>query len=116
MILKIVNVIISYKSLIRYKLLGIRFNKIGGFIIVYDGTRYLVLFGSEKYSYIYNRIRYLIGVKSGIADLIPHNYAKIKVASYDSLPLKKTMTFHNVIVSIKSVWNKYQSNYYYNFF
>ena len=44
-----------------------RFDKIDGFIRVCDGTRYLVLFGSEKYDAIYNRIRYLIGVKSGTA-------------------------------------------------
>ena len=31
-----------------------------------NGTRYLVLFGKEKYDYIYNRIRCLIRVKSGI--------------------------------------------------
>ena len=39
---------ISYKSLIDSKPLRIRFNKIDGFIRVYDGTRSLVLFGSEK--------------------------------------------------------------------
>ena len=44
----------------------IRFYKIDGFIRVYDGTRYLVLFESEKYDFIYNKIRYLISVKSGI--------------------------------------------------
>ena len=48
---------ISYKSLIDYKPLRIRFDKIDGFIRVYDGTRYIVLFGSEKYDFIYSRIR-----------------------------------------------------------
>ena len=43
-----------------------------------------------------------------------HNYAKIKVDSYDSLPLEKTMTFHDVIILIKSVWNKDKNSYYYN--
>ena len=38
---------------------------------------------SEKYDSIYNRIRYLISVKSGITCIISHNYAKIKVDSYD---------------------------------
>ena len=71
----------------------IRFDKIDGFIRVYDGTRYLVLFGSEKYNFIYNIIRYLIGVKSGITYVISHNYAKIKVDSYEYLPLEKTMTY-----------------------
>ena len=39
---------ISYKILIDTKALCIRFNKIDGFIRVYNGTRYLVLFESEK--------------------------------------------------------------------
>ena len=47
------------------KPLHISFDKIGGFIRVYDGTRYLALFESKKYDFIYNRIRYLIGLKSG---------------------------------------------------
>ena len=102
---------ISYKILIDTKPLRIRFDKIDWFIRVYDGTRYLVLFGSEKYDFIYNRIRYFIRVKNGISFVIPHNYAKIKVVLYDSLPLEKTMTFHNVIILIKSVWNKDKNNY-----
>ena len=57
---------ISYKRLI--KPLRITFNKIDGFIKVYGGTKYLVLFGNEKYYYIYNRIRYLISLKSDITD------------------------------------------------
>ena len=69
---------ISYKALIDAKPLHIRCHKIDGFIRVYDGTRYLVLFGSEKYDFIYNRIRYLIGLKSGIKYINSHNYAKKK--------------------------------------
>ena len=96
---------ISYKTLIDAKPMHIRFDKVDEFIRVYDGPRYLVLFGGERYGFnpIYTRIRYLIGVKSGIKYVISHNYAKIKVDSYDSLPLKKTLTFHNVIIHIKSV-------------
>ena len=37
---------ISYKTLIYAKPFRIRFDKIDGFIRVYDETRYLVLFGS----------------------------------------------------------------------
>ena len=43
-----------------------------------------------------------------------HNYAKIKVDSYDSLPLEKAMNFCNVIILIKWVWNEDKNNYYYN--
>ena len=48
---------------ISYKTLHIRFDKLHGFIGVYHETIYLVIFGPEKYDAIYNRIRYLIGVK-----------------------------------------------------
>ena len=53
---------ILYKTLINAKPLLIRSDKIDEFIRVYDGTGYLVLtlFGSEKYDFILNRIRYLI--------------------------------------------------------
>ena len=82
---------ISYKTLIDAKLLRTRFDKIDGFIRVYDGTRYFVFFGGEKYDSISKRIRYLIRVKNGITYIISHNYAKIKVDSKDSLPKGKTM-------------------------
>ena len=107
---------ILYNTLIDDKPLRIRFKKINGFIRVYDGTRYSVLFGSEKYDFIYNRIRYLIRVKTGITCVISHSYAKLKVDSYDSLPLEKTMTFHNVIIVIKSVFYKDKNYYYYKIF
>ena len=57
---------ISCKTLISSKPLCIRFDKIDGFIRIYVGTRYLTLFSSEKFDVIYNRIRYLIILKSGI--------------------------------------------------
>ena len=43
---------------------------------------------------------------------LSHNYAKIKIDSYDSLPLQETLTFHNVIIHIKLVFSK-DTNYYY---
>ena len=84
---------ILYKTLI-VNPLRITFCKIDWFIRVYDRTRYLVLFGSEKYDFIYNKIRYLITkylirVKSGITYIISHNYAKITVDAYDFLTLEK---------------------------
>ena len=41
---------------------------------------------------------------------------QIKVDSYDSLPLEKTMNFRDFIILIKSVFNKDKNNYYYNIF
>ena len=63
----------------------IRFDKIDGFIRVYDGTRYLVLLETEKYNFIYNRIRYLTEVKSGIT--------YVQIIMQESL--EKRLTSHN---------------------
>ena len=64
-----------YKVLICTKLLRIRFDKVDGFIRVYDGTRYLVSFGPEKWDAIYNRIRYLISQISGITYAFNDSYS-----------------------------------------
>ena len=47
--------------------------------------------------------------KSGIN----HNFGKIRIDLYNSLSTEKIMTFHNVIILIKSVVNKNSNNYYY---
>ena len=99
---------ISYKTLIGAKPLHIRFDKIDGFIRVYDGNRYFALFVAEKFDFIQNKIRYLIGVKSGIIYVYFHNYAKINFDSNDSF----LITLHNVIILVKSVFNKDKNNYY----
>ena len=93
----------------------IRFDKINGIIRIYDKTRYLTLFCTEKYDAIYDRIKYLISLKSSITYIFSHYLAKLKVDSYDSLPIEKTLTLHNVIL-IKSVLNKNNNFYYYKIF
>ena len=60
-------------------------------------------FGSEKYDAIYDRIRYLINQKIGTTYVLLHNYARIKISSYDFLTLVKTLTTDNVIILIKSL-------------
>ena len=107
---------ISNKNFIGSKPLRTRFDKIDEFIRIYNGTRYLKLFGSEKYGAIYDRIRYLISIKSGITYIYSHYFAKIKVDSYHSLPIVKILTLHNVIILIKSVLNKDKNHYYYKIF
>ena len=54
--------------------------------------------------------------KSGITDSINHNFGKITIDSYNSLPIEKILTFHNVIKLINLVVNKDRNNYYYNIF
>ena len=105
---------VSYKTLIGAKPLHIRFDKIDEFIRIYDGTRYLVLFDPEKYDAVYNRIRYLTSPKSSITYFFLPQLAKIKVDSYNFLPIEKILTLHNIIILIKSVLNKDQNHYYHN--
>ena len=69
-------------------------------------------FQTEKYDFIYNRIRYrIIRIKSGIKFVVCHNYAKIKVDSCDSLLLENTLILHSVIILFKSVFNKCKNKY-----
>ena len=81
--------IYSYKNLIGAKSLRIRFDNIDEFIRIYDETRYLTLFGSENYDAIYNRIKYLISLKISVKYIFSYHLAKIKVDSYDSVPIEK---------------------------
>ena len=71
------------------KPLRIRFAKINGFIRVFDGNRYLVLFGLEKYDAIYNRMKYFISQKilKGITYVFANYYPKNKNHFYDRLSL-----------------------------
>ena len=84
---------ISYKNLIAAKSLHVRLHKTDGFIRVYGGARYLALFGSGKNDSIYNIIKDCVSVKSDFTYVISHNCAKIKVDSYNSLPLEKNDDF-----------------------
>ena len=96
---------ISYKTFMGSKPLRIRFDEIDGF---YDGIRHLVLFGHLRYDEIYDRylIRYLISEKSSITNSINDNFARIRIYSYNCLPIEIILTFHNVIIFIKSVVSK----------
>ena len=64
----------------------------------------------KKCDAIYDRV--LIVITYAASD----NYVTIKIDSYNALPLEKTLTLHNVIVLLKSVFNKVQINYYYNIY
>ena len=67
----------------------------------------------KNYDAIYDRTGYLISLKSNITYILSHYFAKVKVDSNDSLPIEKTLTFHNVIIHIQSSLNKDKSHYYY---
>ena len=98
---------ISYKSPTCPKPLRIKFDKINGFIIsIDDKIKPLVLFDYGLFDKICDKIKYLISKKGGITNSINHNFRKIRIDLYNSLPVKKILTFHNIITLIKSVVNK----------
>ena len=65
---------------------------------------------------ICDKIKYLISRNSGITNSINHNFGKIRIDSYNSLPIKKMLTFHSLIILNKSALNKNENEYYYNIF
>ena len=106
-----------FKTSTGQKQLRIRLNKIDGFIMVLVGkVKHLVLFHYGLFDKICNKIKYLISKKSGITNSINYNFWKIIIDSYNSLPVKKILTFNNVIILIISVVNKNKSKYYCNTF
>ena len=75
---------------------------------------FLVLFGHEK------MIPFTVGWDIlSVKKVVLHMFfliimQKIKIGLYDSLPPQKRLTLHNVIILIKSVFNKDQNQFYYN--
>ena len=100
---------ISNKTSIDLKPFRTRFD---GYIRISDGTRYLVLLGPEANYAIYNRSRYIISLKSSITYIFSHYFIKIKIGSYDSFPIEKILTLHNVMIFIKSVLDKDKNHYF----
>ena len=84
---------ISCKNFIGSKYLRTRFDEIDGIIRIYDGNRYLKLFGTKKYDAVCDTIRYVISISSGITYIFSHYFVKIKHDSYDSSVIKKNIDF-----------------------
>ena len=81
--------------MISSKPLWIRFDKIDGFVRIYDRTKYLVLLAPEKYNAIYNRIRYkkYKSLKSGITDVFFSLLCKNQSQFLWLFPYKKSINF-----------------------
>ena len=84
---------ILYKTSTGAKPLRIRYNKIDGFIKIYNRIRYLVLFDSGWFDKICDRNKYFISEKNGATDSINHNFARIRIHSCSSLPIEKNIDF-----------------------
>ena len=87
------------------------FDKVDEYVRTYDSTKHLELFYSdEKSERIFDRISYLIMLKSNISEVHSLKYTKIKIYSDDDLSLEKTLNMQKRIILIKSVFNKNHTN------
>ena len=84
---------ILYKTFMSAEPLHIRVDEMEEFIEIYDGSRYLVLLDYWWFDKVCDSIKYLISEKSDIKDSINHSFAKIRIDSYNSLFVKKILTF-----------------------
>ena len=102
---------ISNKTPAGPKPLRIRFDKIYGFAISLDcKIKHLALIDYGILDKICDKIKYLIGKKSVVTNSINYNFQKITIDSYNSSPVKKISTFHNVTIFVKSIANKNEIN------
>ena len=62
--------------------------------------KYLLFFSLEKYDTVYDRIRYLVGLKRSITYVFSYNNTKIKIDSNDDLSFKEMLLLHNVVILI----------------
>ena len=86
-----------------------------GFVVLNSHVKYyLIMDCLIKFAIRLNI--FLISKKSGNTQSINHNFEEIRIDSYNSLPTEKILTFHNVIVLVKSTVNNDKNNYYYNIF
>ena len=73
-----------------------------------DLLRFMIKLNIKYYLIIVIVIKFVMRLnvlseKSGITDSISNNFARIGIDSYYSLYIEKILTFHNVIILIKSV-------------
>ena len=65
------------------KPLRIRFDKIDEFTKIHDSIRCLVLLDYSYFDKICDKFKYLISEESGLKNIINHNFARIRIDSYD---------------------------------
>ena len=86
-----------------------------GFVVLNSHVKYyLIMDCLIKFAIRLNI--FLISKKSGNTQSINHNFEEIRIDSYNSLPTEKLLTFHYVIVLVKSAVNNDKNNYCDNIF
>ena len=99
-----------YKTPRGPKPLRIRLDKIDRFIISLDGKiKHLILFDYGLFSNICDKIKYLVSKKVALQIVLIIILEKSELT-------QEILTFHDVIILIKSVVSKNKSKCYYNIF
>ena len=68
--------------------LCIRFDKIDGFINIYDRIRYLVILDHNCFDKIYDSIKYFVSKKM-VLQVIIRNFERIRIDTCNYLPIAK---------------------------
>ena len=89
---------ILYKKIMDAKALPIRLDKVNGLIKIYNEIIYLELSNSYDIDYriynaIFDRINYLISDNVDDKHSINHNFARIRIDLYNSVPREKKFDF-----------------------
>ena len=71
---------VSCKTFMGAKPLCISFDKVDGIMKIYNGTRYLELFGLRIHNAIHDRINCLVSQKNDAKCIISHNFAKSELS------------------------------------
>ena len=75
------NLLDEKKTFVGSVSLRVSFHEIDLFIKIYDGIRYLVLFGDSFDNEIFDRITYFISTKNSITGNLNHNFQRIRIGS-----------------------------------
>ena len=108
------NYDISYKTLVGS--MRINIDEVNVFIRVYDVVGYFMLFDSKQYHVYRIELNILLVKKAALHMFLPINMQGLKLIHMTHYLEKKTLTFYNVRILSKSVFNKDKNNHYYNIF
>ena len=113
-----VKKIYDYKNIYSVNLLYLRINHANGYIEEKGVNKYLVFDSTDenkellkKYNDVFNGIRDKIKKISGDECDYEKDYMKIKFNSADNLPLNKQLKFHNMTITIRSVFDENRKPY-----
>ena len=108
----------DYENIYSENPLYLTINRASGYIKEKGVNRYLVFNSTDenkellkKYSDVFNGIRNKIKKISGDEFDYEKDYMKVKFSSDDDLPLNKQLKFHNMIITIRSVFEE-DGNFY----